>query len=298
MLRGSHLVVLGLGQDAQIPKRFVQILHVSGNTGLDGTVVVVVQFLTAGGLGAEQGAAGGTQVFALVVQLLVHQEVLLLGTNLSDDALALVVAEETQQTQSLTTHFVHGTQQGGFLIQGVAGIGAEDGGNAQGTLLDKCERGGVPCGIAAGLKGGTQTAGGEGGGIGLAAHQFLSGEFHHDSAAGDGGDEAVVLLGGDAGHGLEPMCIVSGTLLGCPLFHGFCNFICGGKIQRGSLGHAFLPCAVGSGGKAVLHGFFVENHAAEAFGKFCSGTHNLYHLPKVLPYIVSVKRVKLNRKTP
>ena len=53
VLGGGHLVVLGLGGDAQGPQGLVQVLHVGGHPGLDSAEVVVVQLLAPGGLGAE-----------------------------------------------------------------------------------------------------------------------------------------------------------------------------------------------------------------------------------------------------
>ena len=62
MLGGGHLVVLGLGEDAQLPQLFVQVLHVCLDPGLDGAEIVVVQLLALGRLRAEQGAASVDQI--------------------------------------------------------------------------------------------------------------------------------------------------------------------------------------------------------------------------------------------
>ena len=78
MLGRGHLVVLGLAVDAQRPEVFVQILHIGRHTGTDSAVVMVVQLLTAGRLGAEQGTAGVDQVFSLQEFLCIYQEVFLL----------------------------------------------------------------------------------------------------------------------------------------------------------------------------------------------------------------------------
>ena len=57
VLGGSHLVVLGGGGDAQLPELHVQILHECADALTDDAEVLVVQLLTLGGGGAEQGAA-------------------------------------------------------------------------------------------------------------------------------------------------------------------------------------------------------------------------------------------------
>ena len=57
MLGRGHLVVLGLGQNAQLPELLVQVRHILRHTGLDNAEIMVVHLLTLGGLGAEQRAA-------------------------------------------------------------------------------------------------------------------------------------------------------------------------------------------------------------------------------------------------
>ena len=174
VLGGGHLVVLGLGQDAQLPQLVVQVGHVGGHPGLDGAEVVVVHLLALGGLGAEEGAAGKAQVPALLPHFGVHQEVLLLRTHGGVHVLHRVVAEQTQDAQGLFVQGGHGAQKGGLLVQGLPVIAAEGGGNAQGFILDKGVGGGVPGGVAPGLEGGPQPAGGEGGGVRLPLNQLLA----------------------------------------------------------------------------------------------------------------------------
>ena len=273
MLRGGHLVVLGLGEDTQRPQSLVQLLHVSGDPGLDGAEVMVLQLLAAGGLGAEQGPAGHAQVLTLVIQFLVNEEILLLGAHLGGDPLGLGVAEQSKDADGLAGDLIHGAQQGGLLIQRMTGVRAENGGDAEGTFLDECEGGGVPSGIAASFKGGAEAAGGEGGGVRLAPDQLLAGELHDDLAAAHGRDKAIVLLGGDAGHGLEPMGEMGGALFHGPLLHGLGDLIGGGNIQRGAFRDALFPGLVRGGRKALLHGLLVKDHAAEQFGEFQGGTH-------------------------
>ena len=81
MLCGRHLVVLGLGQNAQLPELLVQLLHKGRNAGLDSAEIMVVQLLSLGRLGAEQRAAGKNQILALVIQLLIDQEIFLLRAD-------------------------------------------------------------------------------------------------------------------------------------------------------------------------------------------------------------------------
>ena len=268
VLGGGHLVVLGLAVDAQGPEIFVQVLHVGRHPGTDGAVIVVIQLLTAGGLGAEEGAAGHPQVLPLAVHLFIHQEVLLLRADAGDDPAALSVSEQPEDPDGLAAHIFHGPQQRRLFVQGVASVGAEDGGDAEGALLDEGKRGGVPGGIAPGLKGGPQAAGGEGGGVRLTPHQVLAGKFQDHPAALGRGDEAVVLLRRDAGHGLEPVGIVGAAPLHRPGLHGPGNLVGGSQFQRCSIGDAALPRLIAGAGQPLLHGFLIEYSAAKQFGQF------------------------------
>ena len=65
VLTGGDLVVLGLGEHAELPQLLVQLLHKGRHTRADDAEVVVVQLLTFRGLCAEQGAAAQAQVHAL-----------------------------------------------------------------------------------------------------------------------------------------------------------------------------------------------------------------------------------------
>ena len=286
MLSRGYLVVLGFAEHAQLPQLLIQILHIGGDPGPDGAIVVVVQLLSLGGLCAEQGPAAHSQVLPLLIEGLVNQKILLLRPYLGSDPLRLCVAEEPEDADRLAADLVHGPQKRRLLVQGLAGVGAEDGGDAEATLLDEGKRGGIPGGVAPGLKGGPQTAGGEGGGIRLTPDQLFSGEFHEDLAAAGRGNEAVVLLRRDAGHGLEPVGVVGGALFHGPLLHGLGDLIGGGDIQRRSVCNALLPRLIGRRGQALLHGVLIEDHAAEQIGEFRGGTH-AFHPPVFIKCIVS-----------
>jgi hypothetical protein len=59
---------------------------------------VIVELVALGRLGAEQRPASGDQIRALEVELLVDQEVLLLGADRREHALRGIVAEQSQRT--------------------------------------------------------------------------------------------------------------------------------------------------------------------------------------------------------
>ena len=130
VLCGGYLIMLRFGQDPQLPQLPVQLLHIGRHSGLDGAEVVVVQFLALGGLGTEQGPAGVDQVAALVIHILIDEEILLFCACGRKHALDAVVAEQLQDAQGLDVQRLHAAQQGRFLVQGLSSIRAEGGGDA------------------------------------------------------------------------------------------------------------------------------------------------------------------------
>ena len=275
MLTGSNFVVLGLGGNAQLPQLFVQLLHKLGDLGTNDTEVVLFQLLTLGRGSAEQGAAGEDQILTSFVIFLLDQEVLLLGADGGGDVIH-ILAEQLQDANRLIGQCVHGTQQRGLLIQSLAGVADECGGDAQHVVLHESVAGGVPCGVAAGLAGGTQAAGGEGGSIGLAAHQLLAGELHDGGAVAHRGNKAIVLLTGDAGQRLEPVGVVGGTQLHGPALHHAGHNVCHLNVQRSTLVQGVLEALISSARQALLHHMLVKDLAAVDLHNICC--HKSYSL--------------------
>ena len=127
---------------------------------------------------------------------------------------------------------LHRAQEGGLFVQRLAAVRAEGGGDVEGAVLDKGGARGVPGGVAPGLEGGAQAAGGEAGRIRLALDELLAGKIHDDLAVPHRGDEAVVLFGGEAGHGLEPVGEMGGAVLHGPLLHGHRHRVGHAALQR------------------------------------------------------------------
>jgi len=65
-----------------------------------------------------------------------------------------------------------------------------------------------------------------------ARDELLAGDRHEDGAVAARGDEAVVLLGGDAGQRLEPMREVRGTMLERPLLHRVGDLVGNLEVER------------------------------------------------------------------
>jgi len=78
----------------------------------------------------------------------------------------------------------------------------------------------VPGGIAAGLEGGADAAGGKRRRVGLALDELAAGEFFEHLVLAVDADETVVLFGGEPGHGLEPVRVGGGAFFHGPFLHG------------------------------------------------------------------------------
>ena len=102
VLARRDLVVPGLDRHAQAVELPLRLGHEGEHPRRDGAEVVVLELLALGRLGAEQGALAGQQVGPLVVELPVHQEVLLLRPDGGvDPGDALVGAEDLEDPQRL-----------------------------------------------------------------------------------------------------------------------------------------------------------------------------------------------------
>ena len=260
VLGRGHLVVLGLGGDAQTPQLVIHLAHIIHDALLDVAVIVVVQLLALGRLGTEQGPAAQGQVQALGQLLLVHKEVFLLGAGHCQHPSGIRVPQQPQNPQGLAVDGLHGAEQGGLFVQHLAVERAEAGGDVQGIILDKGGRGAVPGGVAPGLEGDPQAAGGEGGGVAFAPHQLLAGEAHDDGAVALGIDEAVVLFGGGAGQRLKPVGEVGGALVQGPALQTVGHDVGQGGVLHGTaLIDDLFQLLVGVSGKIAAHGAVVEH---------------------------------------
>ena len=224
VLRRSHLVMLRLRRHPQLPKLFVQVLHVSAHALLDYAEIVILHLLPFRSRRPEQGPAREHQVLSLQVQIFIDKEILLLRADGSGHLCRGRIAEQSHDTQRLTAQHLHGAQQRRLLIQRVSRVGAECGGDAEdrtaGGLLQKRRGSDIPRRVASRLEGRPQTAGGERGCVRLSLDQLFSGKLRDHLAVLIGmGHESVVLLRRDAGQRLEPVGIVSGAVLHGPGLH-------------------------------------------------------------------------------
>ena len=235
---------------------------------------MVVELLALGRLRAEECAAAELQILALFIERLVDQEILLLRADLRRHAVGLLVAEQAQDAYGLAADCLHGAQQRRFLVQRVAAVGAEDRRDAETAVLDEREGRRIPGAVASGLKGGAQAAGGEAGRVRLAADELLAGKLHRDLAAGNGADEAVVLLGRHAVEWLEPVREMRRTMLERPLLHAGGDLIGDLQRQRLVLLEALPPRGDSLGCDILLHRSLIEDHTAENLRNIVGFTHH------------------------
>ena len=107
VLGGCCFVVLGLGEDAEFPQLVVQVLHKCGNSGADRAKIVILQLLSSGRFSAKERSSRHDQIFALLVEILIEQEIFLFRADLGDDPVYGGVTEEVQDADSLLAHRVH-----------------------------------------------------------------------------------------------------------------------------------------------------------------------------------------------
>ena len=84
-----------------------------------------------------------------------------------------------------------------------------------------------------------------------------------------GADEAVVLLTGDAGQGLEPVGVMGGALLDGPALHDAGHHVGHFQIERLTLFDGRLQALVGRAGQTLAHLMLVKDFAAVKFHDGC-----------------------------
>ena len=115
----------------------------------------------------------------------------------------------------------------------------------------------------------------------IAKEEYFAGKLHDYPPVTGGGDEGVVLFGGNAGHGLEPVGIVGGTLFQRPVLHGFGNGVGSFQLQLCAGIDAGAPGVIDLGGEALAHGGLVEDITAENLGDV---DYRVHHLPSFRRY--------------
>ena len=191
VLARRDLVVARLDRHADLVQLALDFDHEGQHALGDGAEVVVLHLLALRRLGAEERAAGVDQVGPVEIELLVDQEVFLLGAAGGRDALRLR-AEQLEDADGLLRERFHRAQQRRLLVERLAGPADERGRDDERRAVRRHQQprraGRVPGGVAARLEGGAHAARGEARGVGLARDQFLAAELGDGAAVGASGD--------------------------------------------------------------------------------------------------------------
>ena len=141
--------------------------------------------------------------------------------------------------------------------------------------------------MSPGVVGGPEAAGGEGGGVWLSHDQLLAGELKQGSAVLRRREEGVVLLGGDAGKGLEPVGVVGSALFHGPVLHGSGHDVSGGHGDVAAVIHHIYQFGVYLFGQAFLHDGSAEYVGSKNFSDTVAQADqplsNYYHNSLSLP---------------
>ena len=220
---------------------------------------MIVQFLSFRWFRSKQGSAGVNQILAFQVHIPIHQKILLLRANIGNYPFDIGVAEQSQNTQSLPVQRLHAAEQRGFFIQGLAAIRAEGCRNAECFPFQKGITGGIPCGVPSGFKSCPKTSGREGRGVRFAFDQFFPGKFHNCPSVRGGINETVMLLSGDSGQRLEPVCEVRSAFLNSPGAHSRSNGVGKLRVKGGSVFYCLMKRLVDFFWQPCTHYLVIKN---------------------------------------
>ena len=219
-LVGSHLVVARLAGDAQLEGLPLEVLHEHRYTLGDGAEIVVVHLLVLRAVVPHQSAACHQQVRSGCEEAFVDEEILLLPAEIADHFPDIAVEVAAHGCSSLING-LDGLLQGGLVVESLARVGDEDGGDHQRVVDNENGACGVPSAVATSLERAADSAAGERAGIGFLLDELLAREFLHHTAFPVVLNEAVVLLGGSLRQRLEPVGAVGCAQLHRPGLHPF-----------------------------------------------------------------------------
>ena len=167
---------------------------------------------------SHQSPAGDHQVRSRGIEGLIDKEIFLLpakvGIYLRDR-----LVEKTADRNGCVGDGFQGLLERGLVVKSLAGVGDEDGRDAEGVVHDEDRGCRVPCRVASGLECGADASVGERGGVRLLLREGFAVEGLDDPSFAVVVDQGVVLLRGAFGQRLEPVGDVGDMMLHRPFFH-------------------------------------------------------------------------------
>ena len=219
---------------------------------------MVVHLLVLGRVVTHQRAPRQQQVGTGSVQSLVHEEILLLpsevGSNLLHGGVEIVA-----HLSSSHVHGMQGAQQRSLVVEGLTAIRNKHGGNHQRIVNDEHRTCWIPSRVATGLEGAADAARGERRGVRLLLDEQLAGELLDHAALAVVLDKRVVLLGSTFGQRLEPVGVVRHTILNGPLLHASGHTIGNCSVQTCAIIHDINHLLVHVLGQILVHLLTIED---------------------------------------
>jgi hypothetical protein len=166
------------------------------------------------------------------------------------------------------------SQQRDLGVEGLAGPRDERGRNAKGdVVLSPHEEGGarcVPCSVATGLECRPQTTRRKARGVRLTLHQLRAGEVEHHTSIAIGPSKTIVLLGRQSREWLEPVGVVTRSVLDRPVLHRGSHYVRNGRVEWLSMIDGTKEASVHLLGKPLPHDgageYVCTENAIDAFG--------------------------------
>ena len=259
-----HLVVACLHRDAQFQGLYLQVLHESGHTGRDGSEIMVFQLLVLRRFMPHQRTPGQQQVRTGGIQAFVHQKVFLLPSQIRNhllhgrvEVMAHLYRRLIHRTQSL--------QQRRLVVERLAGISDEHGGDAQRVVYHEYGRRGIPSTVTARLERVPYAPVGKGRGIGFLLHEQLARKFLHHPAFAVVFHESVMLLCRAFRQRLEPVGIVRHPQFFGPTLHARSHPVGHAAVQNGTMIHGIHQPRIYGTGQILEHLLAAEHIFAEIF---------------------------------
>ena len=120
VLARGDLVVARLEGDAELESFALDFHHVGEDAVGNCAKVLIFKLLAACRACAKESAPAGVEVGAQVVKARVYEEVFLLGAGGGGDEASVFMTEEFQDALRLAVEGLHGAQERGFFVKGLA----------------------------------------------------------------------------------------------------------------------------------------------------------------------------------